>query len=75
MELRPSPERPAEGGMKKRTIKRGPRVPLSEDPRMDRLDQILRDQELDRVEMLMDLLDQETAGEELSFINRRATDG
>ncbi len=61
--------------MKKSKIKRGPRVSLSEDPRMDRLEEILRNQELDRVEMLMDLLDSETTEEELSFINRRATDG
>ena len=61
--------------MAKETNRKGPRVPLSEDPRMDRLEEILRNQELDRVEMLMDLLDSETTEEELSFINRRATDG
>ncbi len=61
--------------MTKTKNKRRPRVSLSEDPRMDRLEEILRNQELDRVEKLMDLLDSETTEEELSFINRRATDG
>jgi len=42
--------------MTKTKNKRGPRVPLSEDPRMDRLEEILRSQELERRETLMDIL-------------------
>lgn len=44
------------------------------EPELDELDAILRNQELDRVEMFMDWLDTEASDEELSFY-RRSIDG
>lgn len=48
---------------------RRPRVPLSEDPMMDRLEQILRIQRPERREALVDLLDREAAEEETLIVN------
>ncbi len=42
--------------MVEETKKREPRVPLSEDPRMDRLEELLRKQQPERREALMDYL-------------------
>ena len=56
--------------MKVIDIKQGSRVPLSVDPRMDELDEILRAQETDRVESLLDMLAQEPDKEESGLVNK-----
>ncbi|MGO9122427.1 MAG: hypothetical protein ACLQPD_33035 [Desulfomonilaceae bacterium] len=61
--------------MAKETNKRGTRVPLSEDARMDRLGEILRSQRPERRETLMDLLNREAAEEEPETVNGGDTDG
>ncbi len=61
--------------MAKETNKRGARVPLSEDPRMDRLEEILRSQKPERREALMDMLNREAAEEEPDTVNEGDTDG
>ncbi len=59
--------------MKITDIKTGSRVPLSEDPKMDELDEMLRAQETDRVESLLDMLEQ-GADEELTIIGQGEID-
>ena len=49
--------------MAKETNMGGPGVPLSEDPEMDRLDEILRSQRPERREALMDMLNRQAASE------------
>jgi hypothetical protein len=60
--------------MAKKTRKRGPRVPLSEDPRMDRLEEILRSQTPERREALMDMLNRDAAEEDADTVRERDTD-
>jgi hypothetical protein len=61
--------------MAKETNKRGARVPLSEDARMDRLEEILRSQRPERREALMDMLNREAAEEEPETMNGGDSDG
>ena len=61
--------------MAKETDKRGPRVPLSEDPRMARLEQILRSQKPERREALIDMLNREASDDDPDLISGGDTDG